>query len=136
MSAIYFARFGDYVKIGHSSYPEKRLGQLRNGRIAYPDDFDHNLDGELVLVIPFCRIRDERNMHMLFGNHWVVGEWFRWSPAFRYQMETMQFVTHATRRKDLARARRELGIGGAHAKEWHGGKDTSEHLADLHGRAS
>lgn len=134
MNSVYFARFGDCVKIGFSSHPETRYKQL--GKITYPDDFDHSAAGELVLVIPFCRMRDERNLQMLFGNHWAIGEWFHWTPAFRFQMETMQYVTHETRAKYLRKARRDLGVGGSHAKPYHGGKTTQEHLAELHGRAS
>lgn len=134
MSAVYFARFGDYVKIGFSSRPERRVREVRRDQIVYPGDFDHSLDGELVLVVPFCRMRDERNMHMLFARHWVVGEWFRWCPEFRYQMQTMQFVTHAARLKDLTRARRDLGlVGTGHIKEARSGKTTRERLAEMPG---
>ena len=138
MSAVYFARFGDYVKIGFADNPRKRLKEIANRaskRLIYPDDFDFSLPGDLVLVIPFCRMRDERNMQLLFANHWAVGEWFHWSPAFRYQMETMRFVPHAVRLKDLRAARRSLGIvpGGA-VKEEHWGKQTREILEEAASR--
>lgn len=133
MSSVYFARFGDYVKIGFSSRPERRLEQIGRAdkHIAYPADFDHEQPGELVLVIPFCRMRDERNMQLLFARHWVSGEWFRWSPEFRHQMTTMQFVTHGARLSYLRAARRDLRIvpGGA-VKEERWGKQTGERLAE------
>jgi hypothetical protein len=136
MSAIYFAKVGDYVKIGFASNPRARMRTLlKTSRLIVPDDLDRSQPVELILVIPFCRMRDERNMQMLFTSHWVVGEWFRWSPAFAYQMRTMRFVTEDVRRKDLRRARRELGIlQGAHVKEERWGKQTSELLAEARER--
>lgn len=137
MSAVYFAKFGDYVKIGFSSHPERRLEQV--GRpcepAVRPEDFDYDAQGELILVVPFCRMRDERNMQLLFAHHWSgVGEWFVWSPAFRYQMDTMQFVTHGARLHYLARARRDLGISGAAVKEIRWGKQTREVLEETRAR--
>lgn len=135
MGAVYFAKFGEHIKIGFASNPRQRLKTLP-GRVRVPADFDHAATGELILVVPFCRIRDESNMQMLFARHWVYGEWYRWSPAFEYQMNTMQFVTHEVRRKHLTAARRALGIGGAHAKEARWGKPTQERLAEIHGGAA
>lgn len=132
MSSVYFAKVGDYVKIGHASNVQKRMKSLLSGgsRLVVPGDIDRSLPIELILVIPFCRMRDERNMHTLFASHWVVGEWFRWTPAFAYQMRTMQFVTHDVRLKDLRRARKELGLSGAAVKEWHGGKRAIDLLTE------
>lgn len=130
MNSIYFARVGDYVKIGFSCNPQRRVKTLHGkGRLRRPEDLDQRIQPELILVIPFCRIRDERNMHLLFARHWVVGEWFRWSPAFDHQMRTMRFVTHAVRLKDLTAARHDLGIGGAPAKEARWGQQTPDRLA-------
>lgn len=134
MSSVYFARFGEYVKIGFASDPRKRLEQIARPRDAarHPNDFDYSVPGALILLIPFCRMRDERNMHLLFARHWSgTGEWFRWSPAFRHQMETMQFVTHGARLAYLRKARRDLGIVGSAVKEARWGKQTSELLAEL-----
>lgn len=130
MSAVYFARFGDFVKIGFSSNPTQRLKDLAKGGVEHPEGFDHKAPGALILVIPFCRMRDERNMQLLFAHHWAAGEWFHWSPAFEYQMRTMRFVTHAARLKDLRRARRELGIIGSAVKEERWGKQVHERLAE------
>lgn len=134
MSAVYFARVGVYVKIGHASDVNRRMKTLLKGsRLICPDDLDRTLTPSVILVVPFCRIRDERNMQILFARHWVIGEWFRWSPEFRFQMETMQFVTQAVRIKALTRARQELGLTYAPpAKEWHpGGLQTPDFLAWL-----
>ena len=131
MSAVYFAKFGEFVKIGFASNPRKRMEEIGRGRgVKYPADFDYSAPGELIFVLPFCRMRDERNMQLLFARHWVVGEWFRWSPEFRYQMQTMQFVTHDVRLKHLRAARKALGLSGAAVKEWHWGKQTQELLAE------
>jgi hypothetical protein len=134
MGAIYFARVGDYVKIGFASNPHQRVKTLMTaGGITFPDDIDQTQAPSLILVVPFCRIRDERNMQLLFGNHWVVGEWFRYSPAFRFQMQTMQFVTHAVRRKHLTAVRASSG-GVSHQKEERWGMQTQDllaHLADI-----
>lgn len=134
MSAVYFARCGDYVKIGYASNPTHRAKHLLSGKIIVPTDLDRTRPVELVLVIPFCRMRDERNLHLLFANHWAVGEWYHWTPAFERQMRAMRFTTHATRLKDLRRARRDLGISGAACKEVHWGKPTQELLAELRDR--
>lgn len=130
MSAVYFAKVGDYVKIGFASNPRQRMASLLNGsRLICPDDLDRTLPIDIVLLIPFCRMRDERNLHLLFARHWVVGEWFRWSPEFEEQMRGMEFVTHAVRLKHLRDARRQLGIVGSAVKEHRWGKSTAEILA-------
>lgn len=136
MSVVYFAKVGDYVKIGFASNPYKRMKSLlTTGSLIVPDDLDRTLVPELILVVPFCRMRDERNMQLLFSNHWVIAEWFRWSPAFRYQMRHMSFVTHAVRRKHLAEVRALHG-GTAHQKEERWGMQTPELLAHLAERRS
>lgn len=132
MSAVYFARVGDYVKIGFASNPTQRAKTLLTGRLIVPEDLDRSLKVELVLVIPSCRMRDERNLHLLFARHWAVGEWFHWTPEFRYQMTTMRFVTHATRQRDLRAARRDLGITAGPAKEAKWGKTARDLIADSH----
>jgi hypothetical protein len=136
MNAIYFARFGDFVKIGIASNPAQRVKtMLNNPRLIVPDDLDRSTSGDLILVVPFCKVRDERNMHLLFARHWVVGEWFHWSPEFRHQMQTMRFVTDAVRRRDLRRARRDLGVSSsAPVKEEKWGKSARELI--VQGRAS
>jgi hypothetical protein len=135
VSAIYFAKAGDYVKIGFASNPTHRVRHLLNGtQLIVPDDLDRATVPQAILVIPFCRMRDERNMHLLFAHHWVIGEWYRWSPTFERQMRTMAFVTDDVRRKDLARARRALGISGAAVKEHRWGQQTQDLLADLRSR--
>lgn len=131
MSAVYFIKVGDYVKIGFSSNPTHRVKTiLKAGPLVLPHDLDHDAPVELILVVPFCRIRDERNMQLLFSNHWAIGEWFHWSPAFRFQMQTMQFVTHDVRRKHLTAVRAKTG-GVSHQKEERWGMQTVELLAHL-----
>ena len=135
MSAVYFMKVGEYVKIGFASNPTHRAKRLlSSSRLIVPDDLDRSRPVELILTIPFCRMRDERNMQLLFGNHWVVGEWFRWSPAFEHQMRTMQFATHDVRAKWLREARRELRVIAAPTKEAHWGKTTTERLTEARAR--
>lgn len=130
--AVYFARAGRYVKIGFATNPRHRAETLlsRCTRLHIPEDLDRELPVDLILVIPFCRIRDERNMQLLFANHWAEGEWFHWSPAFERQMRGMSFVTHAVRRKWLTEHRKVHG-GIAHAKEERWGMQTPDLLAHL-----
>lgn len=132
MSAVYFIRVGEFVKIGFASNPEKRLIEIARSprEVALPDGYDLTATPELVMTVPDCRMRDERNMQILFATHWVAGEWFRWSPAFRFQMRTMQFVTHAERRRHLSRVRKIHG-GRACVKEERWGMQTAELLAHL-----
>ena len=130
--AVYFARVDRYVKIGFASNPRQRVEHLLTPgtRLHIPADLDRTQPLDLVLVVPFCRIRDERNMQLLFANHWAEGEWFHWSPAFEKQMRGMSFVTHAVRRKWLTEVRKSYG-GLAHAKEERWGMQTHELLAHL-----
>lgn len=129
---VYFARVGDFVKIGYASNPYRRVETLLNGtRLILPEGLDQSIAPSLILVVPFCRVRDERNMQLLFANHWVVGEWFRWSPAFEEQMRGMSFVTYAVRRKWLAEVRKEHGGAASHHREERWGMQTQELLAHL-----
>lgn len=129
---VYFIQVGRFVKIGYASNPHKRIEQIERGdrNLAYPEGYDSTAPVQLILLVPFCRIRDERNMHLLFGNHWVAGEWFHWSPAFERQMRGMSFVTHAVRRNWLAEHRRIHG-GVSHTKEERWGMQTADLLAHL-----
>jgi hypothetical protein len=137
MSAVYFAKVGEFVKIGFASNPHQRMKSLfTQSRLIVPEGLDKTQPINLVLVIPFCRMRDERNLHLLFARHWTgAGEWFHWSPAFEEQMRGMEFITHATRLKHLREARKALGVGGSHVKHERWGKQTPELLADLQSSA-
>lgn len=130
--SVYFAKVGDYVKIGFASNPRYRLEHLlvAGSKLIVPADIDRTVAPDLVLVIPFCSMRDERSIQLLFGNHWVVGEWFRWSPAFQRQMRSMSYQTHAVRRKNLADHRRTFG-GRSCQKEERWGMNTQDLLAHL-----
>lgn len=129
---VYFIRVGQFVKIGYASDPYKRLESLRRGdsKLIYPAEYDRTETPRLILVIPFCSMRDERSLHLLFGNHWAVGEWFHWSPAFAEQMQSMSYVTHSVRRKWLTAHRRTHG-GVSHQKEERWGMQTQQLLAHL-----
>lgn len=130
MSAVYFIKVGAFVKIGFSSNPARRAKTLLNGKkLILPLGFDLAAPVELIHLVRGCRHRDERNMQLLFGVHWAEGEWFHWSPAFRFQMETIQFVTHADRLAYLRRARKAMAlVPGAPVKEEHWGMNVAETL--------
>lgn len=134
MGYVYFAHFGRHIKIGFASNPKQRLEQIArpNDAAIHPLDFDYSAPGRLVWAIPNCRMRDERNMQLLFAHHWTgTGEWFFWSSAFEHQMNSIEFVTHAERLVHLRAARKALGITpGKPVKEERWGKQTHELLAD------
>lgn len=138
MSAVYFARVGDYVKIGFASNPQQRMCSLlgKHCRLIVPEDLDLSATPELIHTVRGCRRRDEQNMQLLFARHWVTGEWFRWSPALRFQMQTMRFVTHADRLKHIRAVRRELGIKTTPVKEERWGRPAMERIAASHAEAS
>lgn len=127
MSDVYFMRMGAFVKIGISCNPAQRAKTLLGGnKLILPDGLDASAPVEILRLIHGCRRRDERNMQLLFGAYWVEGEWFRWSPAFRFQMETVQFVTHAERLIALRRARAAMGITSTPVKEENWGMNVTE----------
>lgn len=72
---VYFIRWGEYMKIGTSINPERRLDQLfrfNSGTIGPPAQFGYP---ELVACIP-GNARDERQLHRRFAAHRTTGEWF------------------------------------------------------------
>jgi hypothetical protein len=72
-SFIYFARAGNKVKIGISKNPRQRLGSIKTGssskvRIYYVTPGD---------------AQKERDLHKLFSEYRVNGEWFLFAAAIR-----------------------------------------------------
>lgn len=82
LATIYFARAGQYVKIGISRNPEKRVRALRYARCSAPADVDLSSVPRILHLIPDSMLRDEFAMHCLFEPWWVVGEWFRYDEDF------------------------------------------------------
>lgn len=73
-SYVYFiGNGGHHVKIGVSSQPAQRL---RDMQVASPFKL------EMLLIIPGTRA-DERELHGLCSEEWVMGEWFRLTKELR-----------------------------------------------------
>ena len=64
-TVVYFARFGDLIKIGYTSSMPARMAAIS------PD--------EVLLTLPGGR-PEERALHEIFKRHRVRGEWFRSCP--------------------------------------------------------
>ena len=109
MSYVYFARCGDYVKIGFSYRPEHRVRGLFNGAaLICPDDLDVETPVELVHVIADCVAKDERRIHSLFDRWRAEGEWFRATPDFWDAVIGLRYLSLADERKELRRIRASL----------------------------
>ena len=70
---IYFIKGGDFVKIGKSHSPEKRIKELQTGN-------PYKL--ELLKTIKECSeggYFNESDLHIKFKDHRVEGEWFRYT---------------------------------------------------------
>jgi hypothetical protein len=108
-SFVYFARCGEYVKIGFSHDPEQRLKCLQSsvhrGSGIVPDDIDRNRPLELIHLIPGCRMRDERIIHGLFHMHAAAGEWFRYDLAFQRHLAALDYITCHERQLAIRDAR-------------------------------
>lgn len=101
--SVYFARCGQYVKIGYCSGDlSARLRHLPRGVIC-PDDLDRSRPVELIHEIPGCVIRDERRIHGLFAAYREAGEWFRYDARFIWHLSRLRYVTYA---ETLLNARR------------------------------
>lgn len=70
---VYFARCGDFVKIGHSWCPEDRIRYIAVAS-PYPVELLAKFAGTLL---------DERHVHYFLREHRHRGEWFRWCPAIQ-----------------------------------------------------
>lgn len=70
---IYFVLSGDFVKIGHSVNPEKRLTVLSTGCPT---------ECKMIGVMPGNQ-PDEAKVHKQFSHLRTKGEWFRFSPEIK-----------------------------------------------------
>lgn len=108
-SYVYFARCGQYVKIGKSVYPEQRIKTLfASKKLIRPDDLDETQRVELLHTIPDCRVRDERIIHSLFARHHVAGEWYRFDLPFIHQLSGLRYQTDRERRRHAFLVRHAL----------------------------
>jgi hypothetical protein len=70
---IYFARAGNKVKIGISKNPRQRLGSIKTG----------NSSKVRIYYVTPGDAQKERDLHKLFAEYRVNGEWFMFAPAIR-----------------------------------------------------
>lgn len=105
MSKVYFAHCGQYVKIGFSSYPERRARRMFGGSIlTVPADLDTSQPVHLLRVIAECIVKDERALHDRFAEYRAAGEWFRATDDLLAQIADLDYTPI---RKLRNRARRE-----------------------------
>lgn len=73
--SVYFARVGDYVKIGYSQNPVSRATTITRSGIR-PDDVEFGSEVDLIGWVPGDEWL-ERAFHVQHIEHRVAGEWFR-----------------------------------------------------------
>lgn len=88
---VYFILCGDYIKVGFSTNPHKRLASMQTGSPF-----------ELVLLadIPGSK-DDEQEIHRMFPDLHFRGEWFRDDPRIRAFIEATKIKRPARRRRML-----------------------------------
>lgn len=91
-SFVYFATAGNKVKIGVSKNPRQRLGELKTGSSSKV---------RIYYVTPGDRQR-ERELHALFAEHRVNGEWFLFHRSIRDWIEADERVRVAAKTEVLA----------------------------------
>lgn len=74
--SVYFARVGNYVKIGVSQNPAKRIQRLRSDYTAKPRDLDRSAPVELLHVVEDADAGHEYTAHYELKDYRVCGEWF------------------------------------------------------------
>lgn len=109
-SYTYFVCQGDFVKIGATSNPERRINGLQTG---FPDPLE-------VLVVVHSNVISESQGHLRFAHLRASGEWFRAEPELLDFIETLkseqaahyerQKLITALRSKRHQMAEREQGI--------------------------
>lgn len=70
---VYFISAGDAVKIGKAANPKRRLAQLRSGNL-------HQLE---MLGAMKAERNTESEIHRMFDDSRINGEWFRLTPEIR-----------------------------------------------------
>ena len=75
---VYFARIGQYVKVGFSVNPERRVKNIRHG-CSVPTDLDLAAPVELLKVVPGGP-EVENAAHWALTEFHEFGEWFRADP--------------------------------------------------------
>lgn len=78
-AAVYFIQSGDFIKIGYSKQPERRVAQIRRGGKAKRPSVGLLEDPVLLAYYPGTKA-DERALHQRFAEVHDQGEWFNRSP--------------------------------------------------------
>ena len=76
---VYFARIGQYVKVGFSVNPERRVKNLRSADVSAPADLDRTAPIELLKVLPGGP-EVETAAHWALTEFHESGEWFHAAP--------------------------------------------------------
>src|SRR5690554_4380274 len=84
--SVYFARVGDYMKIGLSKDPIARSATLTYMKTR-PENVSRGDAVELVGWFPGST-SEERAAHMRFGPQHVIGEWFIETPEMTDYLES------------------------------------------------
>lgn len=83
--SVYFARVGQYIKVGHSANPERRVRRLFASETRYgaPDDCPTGLEHrELLATLP-GHTTQEATAHAALDDFRVAGEFFVDEPEVR-----------------------------------------------------
>ena len=89
--SVYFARVGQYIKVGYSRTPERRVANLFSSATRYsrPTDLEADAPRELLATIP-GGLGVERMCHSMLGDFAAGGEFFIDESPVR------SFITEAT----------------------------------------
>lgn len=79
LTFVYFIQSGDFIKIGWSKHPEKRVDQIRRGGKATRPSAGLVEDPTLLAYIPGTT-KDESSLHARFASSRDQGEWFVRTP--------------------------------------------------------
>lgn len=81
---VYMMSAGNFIKIGHSANPEKRVEQMQTGN-------PHEI--EIIALLPFDSKKqahnEEKRLHFMLKKHNFRGEWFKKSclkTAFKFSI--------------------------------------------------
>lgn len=77
---VYFARVGDFIKVGFSTNPVNRVQRIKSDDCAKPLDLDRSSPVELLRVVP-GDVEHEQMAHDALSDFRVCGEWFVAEPA-------------------------------------------------------
>lgn len=85
--SVYFAKVGEFVKVGYSTQPWTRVSTITYGAIVTPEGVE---SGDLVTLLGWYPgdFRDERAAHLALGQHYVCGEWFHDHPDVRARLKS------------------------------------------------